>query len=825
MDAYSIATSLLLIISSFFCIQKMSHAMDTITTTQIIKDGDTIVSHGGSFELGFFSPGNSKNLYVGIWFKKVTVRTAVWVANRRIPLQKTSSGILKVVKPGILVLLNETNGTIWSTNTSISVRNPVAQLLDSGNLVIKDAYDDNPKNFVWQSFDYPTDTLLSGMKLGWNFANHLEVYLSSWKNGDDPAHGDYTFHCDPTGYPQGVLRKGGVKVYTTGPWNGLTFSGLPNLQQNLLFKFGLVMNKNEVYYHYEPINSSIISRLTMGLIGLPERSTWSDQTKSWERYITGPLDSCDRHNSCGAYGVCSMASCKCLNKFVPKDRESWDQREYRLSGCVRRTSLDCRNGDAFLKYSGIKLPDTEHSWFNQSTMNLEECKMLCLKNCSCMAYTNINASAGGHTCLLWSSDLVDIKELSEGGQDIYIRMSSSELDSRGSKRKILIVSLSLVMGIVLVGLSLMLCAHKRRKIHLSLRRRGEQRLGYANNHNDESKKNELELPLFDLHTISKATYNFSNNKKIGEGGFGPVYKGQLEGGQDIAVKRLSRTSLQGIDEFKNEVICVAKLQHRNLVKLLGCCIQGQEYLLIYEYMPNKSLDLILFNPAKSTFLDWPRRFDIINGIARGLLYLHQDSRLRIIHRDLKASNVLLDSDMNPKISDFGLARSFGGNETGANTSRVVGTYGYMSPEYAVDGVFSVKSDVFSFGVLVLEIVSGKKNRGFSHRDHYLNLLGHAWMLHKEGRALELVDSYSGKSSYLSQVLRSIHIGLLCVQQCPEDRPSMSSVVLMLANEGVLPQAKKPGFFTERDVSETKTSGNTNTLSSTNEMSITLLEAR
>ncbi|PIN06944.1 Serine/threonine protein kinase [Handroanthus impetiginosus] len=818
MDAYSTAISLLLIISSLFCIQKMSHALDTITTTQIIKDGDTIVSSGGSFELGFFSTENSKNRYVGIWYKKITVKTVVWVANRQIPLKKTSSGILKVVRPGILVLLNETDGTIWSTNTSISVRNPVAQLLDSGNLVIKDANDDNPKNYVWQSFDFPTDTLLSGMKLGWNFINHLEVYLSSWKNGDDPASGDFTFHCDPTGYPQAVLRKGGVKVYTSGPWNGLTFSGLPNVQQSLVFKFGLVMDKNEVYY-YELIDSSLISRLTLSPIGLTQRWTWSDPSNSWALYPTGPPDNCDTYNLCGAYGVCSMAICRCLNKFVPKDRESWDQGKYQLSGCVRRTSLDCRNGDVFFKYSGIKLPDTEHSWFNQSIMNLEECKILCLKNCSCTAYTNINASAGGHKCLLWFGDLVDIKELSPRGQDIYIRMSSSELDSRGSKRKILIVSLSLAMGIVLVGLSLTLCAQKRRKICLLLRRRGERRLGYANNHK------ELELPLFDLYTISKATDNFSNNKKIGEGGFGPVYKGQLEEGQEIAVKRLSTSSLQGIDEFKNEVICVAKLQHRNLVKLLGCCIHGQEYLLIYEYMPNKSLDLFLFDPMKSAFLDWPRRFHIINGIARGLLYLHQDSRLRIIHRDLKASNVLLDSDMNPKISDFGLARSFRGNETGANTSRVVGTYGYMSPEYAVDGVFSVKSDVFSFGVLLLEIVSGKKNRGFSHRDHDLNLLGHAWMLHKEGRVLELVDSCSGKSSCLSQVLRSIHIGLLCVQKCPEDRPSMSSVVFMLANEGVLPQAKTPGFFTERDVSETRTLGRTNTLSSTNEMSITQLEAR
>ncbi|KAF3948166.1 hypothetical protein CMV_025802 [Castanea mollissima] len=212
----------------------------------------------------------------------------------------------------------------------------------------------------------------------------------------------------------------------------------------------------------------------------------------------------------------------------------------------------------------------------------------------------------------------------------------------------------------------------------------------------ERKKEDVDVPLFNFTTVATATNKFSPANVIGAGGFGPIYKGRLCNGQDIAVKRLSKNSRQGLEEFKNEVVLIAKLQHRNLVKLLGYCVEGDEKMLIYEYMPNKSLDCCIFE-QNDNLLAWPKRFDIIIGIVRGLLYLHQDSRLQVIHRDLKASNILLDINLNPKISDFGLARTFVRDESEVKTDRVVGTYGYMSPEYAVDGRFSVKSDVFSIG--------------------------------------------------------------------------------------------------------------------------------
>ncbi|XP_058197210.1 G-type lectin S-receptor-like serine/threonine-protein kinase SD1-1 isoform X2 [Rhododendron vialii] len=389
---------------------------------------------------------------------------------------------------------------------------------------------------------------------------------------------------------------------------------------------------------------------------------------------------------------------------------------------------------------------------------------------------------------------------------------------------IVVVVVCTVLGMIISAtIGYYICQLRKAKI------KAEQEKSFFKVSNEESQDNAFELPIFDLSTISSATEKFSSGKKIGQGGFGPVYEGVLPNGQVIAVKRLSQSSGQGVLEFKNEVILIAKLQHRNLVRLLGCCIQGEERMLIYEFLPNKSLDNFIFDRTRRELLLWKQRFNIIAGIARGLLYLHEDSRLRIIHRDLKASNVLLDNEMTPKISDFGIARIFGGEQTEGKTKRVMGTYGYMSPEYAMSGHFSVKSDVFSFGVLVLEIISGKKNWGFYHPDHDLNLIGHAWKLWNEESPLELMDVVLKESFSENEVVRCMQVGLLCVQQRTEDRPTMSSVVFMLSNESAaLPQPKEPGFSVQSFSLkvESASSGQTSsTAASANDITITALTGR
>ncbi|XP_071698322.1 G-type lectin S-receptor-like serine/threonine-protein kinase At4g27290 [Rutidosis leptorrhynchoides] len=811
--------------------------IDIISDSQFLTENDTLVSPGGIFELGFFTPGSSDNRYIGIWYKKISVKTVVWVANRNDPItgasSSSSSSVLKIIQTGDLVLMNNTstnnNHVIWSSNTSSS-SNAIAKLDDIGNLVITDG---EQNKIIWQSFDYPTDTLLSGMKFGRNFLTGKEWSLSAWKSDQDPGVGNLTYSVDTQSYPQDYLKEGDVIKFRAGPWNGLRFSGASDFSKNPIFTYNMVIDEKEVAFVYTLVNSSVVSKFTVSSSsGKVERSVWVEEGQKWQLMVALPREICDDYNICGAYGTCSLNAqvCSCLDevKFVPRNEKGWEAADW-SGGCMRRKEMDCENGsDGFIKYSNVKLPDTHNSWFDQR-LTLKECEELCHKNCSCTAYVNTNISGRGSGCLLWFDDLMDLRVYSEGkgGQDLYIRMAASELvgqsASKNRGRNIKFIILIAFISILVIGLSITLFCYAWRKRRYRYAQEMEK---FESMQACESQKEGMELPLFNFSTIAKVTGNFSLQNKLGEGGFGPVYKGMLEDGQEIAVKRLSKTSSQGINEFKNEVICISKLQHRNLVRLLGCSIDGDEKLLIYEYMPNKSLDFFIFDKTRSTLLDWEKRFNIIKGIARGLLYLHQDSRLRIIHRDLKASNILLDHDLNPKISDFGIARSFGtGNETEASTERVVGTYGYMSPEYALDGVFSTKSDVFSFGVLVLEIVSGKRNRGFFHPEHSNNLIGHAWRVHDEGRSMELIDTALGETSNQSEVIRSIEVGLLCAQQNPEDRPNMSDVVQMLGNEIALQKPKQPAFFLENKLFVGDFSSSSYPTSTTNDQTVTEVVAR
>ncbi|GAA0161014.1 transmembrane signal receptor [Lithospermum erythrorhizon] len=783
---------------------EISIATDTLTISGPLTINETLISRGGKFHLGFFSPGISNNYYLGIWYA-IAPAKVVWVANRENPLNDASGG-LSIGDDGNLVILDKSGQSVWkSSNMTYINGGSVAQILDSGNVELRD----ETGTLVWQSFDHPSHAMIPGMKLGWNSKTGLHLNLTSWKSSDDPSPGEYTYGIDTKVQAELVIWKGSSTFYRSGPWNKISF-GEVYVPNSLLFNMSVKLDAEDAYYEYNMLGTTTFLIATISDDGVFQLLLKND-VADWVMAFVMPQVSCSNYMRCGPNSVCieeDSPYCSCMTGYIPKNPKEWHDQVW-SGGCIGQSQLSCSTLDNYEEHSDLKLPAFSLFFVNTS-MSLEECRAECINNCTCKAYASSYLLWDEGGCFLWFEDLVDVMKLEFSINHLFIRvpiLDSISASAPGYSKNRWRIPVIVVMNIASTFLLLVV-------IFLIWTRKYQRKGGaYSSKKGDE--KN-LELSSYDIVTIERATQSFSDMNKIGEGGFGPVYKGKLSCGEEIAVKRLSETSCQGVNEFKNEVMLITKLQHRNLVRLLGCCIHDEEKMLIYEYMANGSLDSYIFDGSKHTksgLLEWKRRFAIIGGIARGLLYIHHDSRLRIIHRDLKASNVLLDTEMNPKISDFGMARAFREEQLAIKTKRVAGTFGYMSPEYAIDGVYSMKSDVFSFGVLVLEIVSGTRNSQFHHPDHDFNLLGHAWKLLMEGRALQLIDPLMEDSFSISEVLRCIQIGLLCVQQRPEDRPTMSSVLLMLDNDSaVLQQPNCPGFFTERSFNQ-------------NEATCTMLEGR
>ncbi|KAH9651038.1 G-type lectin S-receptor-like serine/threonine-protein kinase [Citrus sinensis] len=680
------------IFSSFvflFSIQ-LSKAADTITpASSFIRDGEKFVSSSERFELGFFSPRKSRYRYLGIWYKQIP-DTVVWVANRNSPIIEPNAA-LTISNNGNLVILNLTNGAIWSSNTSRKAENPVAQLLDTGNLIVRDNFSRSASegSCLWQSFDYPSDTLLAGMKLGWDLKNGVERYLTSWRSADDPSPGNITNRLDIHVLPELGLYNGSQKLSRSGPWNGIFFGAAPSYA-SILSEPILVDNEDEIYYSYESYNNPIIAILTVNPSGTVQRLIWHERSNGWAAVHLAPTLFCQFYGHCGANRVCSYEktpNCECLKGFKPKSQHN----QTRPGSCVRSESADCKSGDRFIMVDDIKLLDLLNVSLNKS-MNLKECEAECLKTVLVGLMLILKAR---------EAILVICPSFSSGGASYYfMHILSMETKTQGKS----------------------------------------------------------------LASVSAATNNFGVENKLGEGGFGPVYK-----------------SGQGLEEFKNEIKLTAKLQHRNLVRLLGCCVEQGENVLIYEYLPNKSLDSFLFDTTKEGLLGW-------------------GARIRIIE-------------------DFGLARMFGGDELQSNTKRIVGTYGYMSPEYAIHGFFSIKSDVFSFGVLLLETLSSKRSTRFFNTNS-LTLLGHAWNLWKDDRSWELMDpKLQCEASYPIVMKRYINVALLCVQENAADRPTMSEVISMLTNEFVnLPSPQQPGFSSLKKSVET-------VARSMNRLTLSVMDAR
>ncbi|KAM4100312.1 hypothetical protein ACB094_05G058600 [Castanea mollissima] len=767
----------------FFLGPSSSLQHDTLVQGNELEYLAELYSASGKYKIGFINLILGGPCYIGIWYNDNRFRenNTLWVANRDKPSLNARSlaiddkGELKIINNGDLPFV------LYSGHEASNVK---AVLLDTGNFVLSEI---SSGRQLWQSFDYPSHVLLPGMKLGVDRKTGQRWFLTSWRSQEVPDSGNFTFGLHPNRTDKLVILLHGVIYWTSGYVNSSSFR-----LTNSNYSFDYTSNENETYFSYFAAN--IYSpQLSINYLGV-----LSDHE--------------------GVIVNCTSAS------------------SYLNEGCVAKENLQCRSlKETFSRVFGSWHDDGFK--FNESdNLTLMDCKAKCLNNCSCVAYASTNEE-NQTGCEIWSTGPRIASTDASKRRTIYF-LAKNVANRRANRWWIWLI---MAVGAIIISLLCFLGNAKWKKCRVEGERKKKQKLlmqeiggnAIPSTVHDKVKKQNKdgqgshELQIFNFESISVATNNFSTENKLGEGGFGPVYKGKLSDGPEIAIKRLSRSSGQGLVEFKNEVILIAKLQHTNLVRLLGFCIEGEEKLLIYEYMPNKSLDFFLFDSTKKHLLSWRTRFNIIEGIAQGLVYLHKYSRLRVIHRDLKASNILLDKEMNPKISDFGMAKIFGLKGLEENTNRIVGTYGYMSPEYAMNGVVSIKTDVFSFGVLLLEIMSGKKNNSRYHFEDPLNLIGYAWQLWNEGKSLELIDpTILEESRPPFEALRCIHIGLLCVQDQAKDRPTMPDVVSMLSNETLkLSSPKQPAFFTNTNAEDLGVSEIKPKNCSINSVTISVMEAR
>jgi len=846
------AAVLLLLLLPRLC----SPAGDKLTHGESLRPGDTIVSDGGAFVLGFFAPSDATpaRQYLGIWYSNttVTVQTVVWVANRDAPVtvdgrsgNSPSAPSLALVSDASNLVLSDASGRVaWTTNitgatSSGAAGSTAAVLRNDGDLVVL-----SPDGAtLWRSFDHPTDTFIPGMKVGRRYRPRDGVdgwRIVSWKGPGDPSPGSFSYGMDPNTSLQLLLWNGTRIHWRTSAWTGYMTAGKYHGATGTVIYQTVVDSDEEIYASFSVADGAPPTRYVVTDAGKFQLLSWDHNASAWAPLESWPSRACSPYGSCGAYGYCdhsqAAGACKCLDGFEPASQGEWSRGVF-SRGCRRSQALaPCGGGgegDAFLAMANMKVPDK--FVFLGNMVSDDECAAACRRNCSCVAYAykslrSSRANGDMARCLVWTGELVDAQMIGAiwgvAAETLNLRVPAGFAGKKTGTKTVKILlpvlaSVLIVTCIVLLWFCKCRAKGKRRSSESEKKLvpgsvRTSSELGEGNPTED------LEFPSIQFSDIAVATNNFSKACMIGRGGFGKVYKGTLLGGREVAVKRLSKDSEQGIEEFKNEAILISKLQHRNLVRLLGCCTEGAERLLIYEYLANKGLDAILFDNERKSLLDWPTRFGIIKGVARGLLYLHQDSRLTVIHRDLKASNVLLDAEMRPKIADFGMAKIFGENQQKANTKRVVGTYGYIAPEYQIEGVFSVKSDVYSFGILVLEIVSGVR---ISSTDDIMGspgLVAYAWKLWKEGSASDLVDSSIAEGCALDEALLSVHVGLLCVQDDPNGRPLMSSVVSILENGSVsLPAPDRPAYFAERN---SKVKGD-DVQSSRNSITMTVLQGR
>uniref|UniRef100_A0A7N0TB94 Receptor-like serine/threonine-protein kinase n=1 Tax=Kalanchoe fedtschenkoi TaxID=63787 RepID=A0A7N0TB94_KALFE len=735
-------------------------AQDTISAAQSVTGDQTIVSAGGNFRLGFFKPGKASNYYIGMWYNKISSQTVVWVANRDKPVKDRFKSVLRLLN-GNLELLSESGVSVWGTNLPTNDSDDVrAVLLDNGNFVLK-----HGGRVSWESFDFPTHTWLPGSKVGLNKVTNTTQTLTSWRNSEDPSPGLFSLELDLKGTNQYFIQwNRSERYWTSGPWNGQIFSLVPEMRLNYIYNFSYVSNEKESYFTYSVYSNLTTSIFIMDVSGQIKQLTWLESTKQWNLFWSQPRTQCEVYAFCGAFGTCNQDSttfCSCLKGFEPKSHDDWTLNDY-SGGCVRRAPTKCHNKDhdKFLLRHDMRLPVQGES---ADAKSHEDCQTACLRNCSCTAYSY------SQNCTVWVSDLLGIQQFSENdhaGEPLYIRLAASEFPSHSSYGGVLvglIVAPAVLVIVVAIVFIIMVLRRKQRKVMKGI---------------------EGSLVAFGYRYLQSATKNFSD--KLGGGGFGSVFRGTLPDATVIAVKKLEGIG-QGEKQFRSEVSTIGTVQHVNLVRLHGFCSEGSKKLLVYEYMPNGSLDAHLF--YDKAVLDWSKRYQIALGTARGLNYLHDKCRDCIIHCDIKPENILLDAELCPKVADFGLAKLMG-REFSRVLTTMRGTRGYLAPEWISGVAITAKADVYSYGMMLFELISGRRNSK-EHADGKITFFP-TQVIQKivqdkdgngDGDILSILDPRLQQNADESEVKRMCRVACWCIQDDENHRPSMAQIVQIL--EGLL----------------------------------------
>ncbi|KAM4126113.1 hypothetical protein ACB094_01G364300 [Castanea mollissima] len=734
----------------------LAAASDTIYPGQSLAWNQTRTSKSGIFEMGFFRPGKSHHYNLGIWYKMRAEFSVVWEKDLTYLGSEPGPMALELSNDGLLVTKKGVNYSrvlyLYDFLSDFPVG--VGVLLDNGNFILRSKLD----NIVlWQIFEEPTDTWLPGAKLLLGFYTHTgetntNVLRSSngWFSAkldvdEYGTRGYLVLYCSVHSY---------TFNYNTTYGAVLSWEELANQYINVSY----VSNENESYLIYSVVSPYKFARIVLNNIGELTLYVWDEDLHQWNLVWKAPQQRWEIWGFCGEYGICNQQNvplCTCPIGFRPRNSSKWDLHDYN-EGCVRRIPLKCSD-DKFLTIPNMRFPE---SLYYLADKTVEECKLNCLSSCYCVAYSYISE------CLIYRGTLINLRLPfdNESGEDLHIRISASELagsKTKKSKKAAWVIGVPVVL-ILLTG------------IVLAIIWRGHY-IGVL-------EEVEFSLILFKYRDLRRATKNFSQN--LGEGGFGSVFKGVLPNSTTIAVKKIKSLE-QGEKQFRAEVSTLGAIQHVNLLRLRGFCVEASKRFLVYDYMPKGSLESHLFQNA-SKILDWKTRYQIAIGIAKGLAYLHDNCRDCVMHFDIKPENILLDAEHNPKVADFGLAKVIGRDFSRVLTT-IRGTRGYLAPEWISGEAVTPKVDVYSYGKLLFEIVSGRRNMDMldGEDEEMCNYFPArvAIAINKGEDLLTLLDHKLEGNAIMEELTRACKVACWCIQDDPRDRPTMGQVVQIL--EGVM----------------------------------------